>query len=161
MSPYEVLFQEPPDYKQIKPFGCLAFTSNIVPHKSKFDTISIKSIFIGYDTTHKGFLLYDLDNSKVFISRDVKFVTNTFPFITPSPINSEPNKSIPSIPPNPTDDSSTPVEEVKIVKLSSNTPDDVPLADDVGGPSTTTHIPRLPPTVEKKHQIQTTTSVDE
>lgn len=95
ISPYEVLFQEAPDYSQIKPFGCLAYVANIIPHK--FDTRSIKSIFIGFDSSHKEFLLYDLENDKVFISRDVKFVTDTFPFISPTPNQSKTTMSLPAV----------------------------------------------------------------
>lgn len=97
MSPYEILFQEKPDYSLIKPFGCLAYAANIVPHKGKFDIRSIKSVFIGFDSSHKGFLLYDLDNDKVFISRDVKFVIDTFPFMSPIPNPSESSVSLPAV----------------------------------------------------------------
>lgn len=46
----------------------------------KFDSISHKCAFLGYDVVHKYFLLYDLDSHKVFTFRDVKFFPKTYPF---------------------------------------------------------------------------------
>lgn len=99
MSPFEIVFDEPPDYSLIKPFGCLAFAANLVFHKGKFDSRSIKIIFIRFDSAHKGYLLYDLEIENVFISRDVKFVTDTFPFTSTNPNNHEPNLPFPAVSP--------------------------------------------------------------
>lgn len=80
-SPYEVLFGHPSDYAMLKPFGCLVYAANLSPHRGKFDSRSIKCVFIGYDVCHKGYLLFDMDNEKVFVSRDVKFILDSFPFL--------------------------------------------------------------------------------
>lgn len=37
-SPYECLYHKPPDYDRLKMFGCLAYATNISPHKGKFDS---------------------------------------------------------------------------------------------------------------------------
>lgn len=70
-SPYAVLHGKVPDYNMFRPFGSLAYAINHVVHKSKFDSRSIKCIFLGYDAFHKGFLLFDMDNKITVISRDV------------------------------------------------------------------------------------------
>lgn len=57
-SPYELLFGALPDYTMLRPFGCLAYATNLVPNRGKFESRSIKRVFIGYDISHKGFLLF-------------------------------------------------------------------------------------------------------
>lgn len=71
-SPHELLFGNPPDYSMLRPFGCLAYAANLVPNRGDF---------LGYDVSHKGFLLFDLENEKILISKDVKFVTDNFSFL--------------------------------------------------------------------------------
>lgn len=94
-SPYEAFFGKEPDFQMLRPFGCLAFAVNLVSHRSKFYSRTLKCIFLGIDAFHKGYILYDMDNSKVIISRDVKFDTYTFPYasdssiITPLPSDSQ------------------------------------------------------------------------
>lgn len=60
-SPYEVFFGKKPEFHMLRPFGCLAFAVDLVSHRSKFDSRSVKCIVFGYDAFHKGFLLYDMD----------------------------------------------------------------------------------------------------
>lgn len=84
LSPCEVLFKKEPDFSMLRPFGCLAYAMNLSPYRGKFDTRSIKCIFLGYNHSHKGYQLNDLDNHNVFVSRDVKFVHDKFPFASSS-----------------------------------------------------------------------------
>lgn len=70
-SPYVVLFKKEPEYEQVKPFGCLAYAVNLTTHRSKFHPKNYKCVFIGYSASHKGYLLYDLENEKLLTSRDV------------------------------------------------------------------------------------------
>ncbi|KAL0451186.1 UNVERIFIED_CONTAM: Retrovirus-related Pol polyprotein from transposon RE2 [Sesamum latifolium] len=46
-SPYEVLFQKPADYTELKVFGCLAFATNVMPHKTIFTKRAHRCIFLG------------------------------------------------------------------------------------------------------------------
>ncbi|XP_075076737.1 uncharacterized protein LOC142163361 [Nicotiana tabacum] len=46
----------------------------------KFSPRARKSVLIGYSETQKGYRLFDLDARKVFISRDVSFREQVFPF---------------------------------------------------------------------------------
>lgn len=89
-TPHEVLFNNPPAYDKAKPFGCLAYAANLSPYKDKFTSRSLKCVFTGYESSHKGYLLYDLESHKFFISRDVHFVTDAFPFLNPSITTPEP-----------------------------------------------------------------------
>lgn len=82
-TPYEILFGMEPDLSILIPFGCLAFAINLSHHKGKFNTRSNKCIFIGFDASHKGYLLIDLTTNKLLTSRDVKFVTEIFPYANP------------------------------------------------------------------------------
>lgn len=101
-SPREILFGVVPDYSMMRPFGCLAYAANLIPNRGKFDSRSIKCVFIGLDVSHKGFLLFDLDNKKILLSKDVKFVTETFPFLHANNIPAEPSISYPAVSLEPT-----------------------------------------------------------
>ncbi|XP_071715279.1 uncharacterized protein [Rutidosis leptorrhynchoides] len=46
----------------------------------KFSQRSEKCVFLGYSSVKKGYKLYGLESKSLFISRDVKFYENIFPF---------------------------------------------------------------------------------
>ncbi|XP_021742766.1 uncharacterized protein LOC110708850 [Chenopodium quinoa] len=48
----------------------------------KFAPRSRKCVFVGYPHRKKGWKCYDLDTGDIFVSRDVKFHENEFPFIS-------------------------------------------------------------------------------
>ena len=79
-TPYEMLNKKAPDYNNIKVFGCLCFASSLPVQRSKFDSRSRKSVFLGYPANIKGYKCYDLQTKQIFISRDVIFAENLFPF---------------------------------------------------------------------------------
>lgn len=79
-TPYERMFNESPDYKRLKVFGCLCFATNILPSRDKLDSRVVKCIFIGYNPGQKAFKLYDIEKHKVFVSRDVVFHEKIFPY---------------------------------------------------------------------------------
>nr|GLL25848.1 uncharacterized protein LOC109150247 [Ipomoea trifida] len=74
-----VLLKKVPQYQHLKVFGCLAYAAVLGP-KSKFDARAKKCIFLGYGNGTKGYKLYDLCSKMVFLSRDVVFYENIFPF---------------------------------------------------------------------------------
>lgn len=86
-TPYECLFGKPPTMTDINFFGCLCYAYNISRGGDKFASRIRRCVFVGYSYIHKGWKLYDLETHKYFVSRDVKFLENTFPFVVSEPIN--------------------------------------------------------------------------
>ena len=79
-SPYQILFNKAPNYTHLKVFGCLAFATIIVNERHKFDPRGKRCVFIGYPFGVKGYTLLDLETKKTFISRNVIFYENVFPY---------------------------------------------------------------------------------
>lgn len=78
-SPYELLFGHTPRLDHLKVFGCLCFAS-VLPRGNKFEARARKAVLLGFSTTQKGYKLYDLDNKSFFVSGDVTFQEEVFPF---------------------------------------------------------------------------------
>lgn len=79
-SPYELLFQKAPDYTQLKAFGCFCYISNIYSTTDKFAPRALKCVFLGYPFHKKGYRVMSLSTRKCYISRDITFVEDQFPF---------------------------------------------------------------------------------
>ena len=82
MSPYERLFQKKPDYHAFRVFSCLCYASTLLSQRTKFTLRAISAVFLGYPVGYKGYKLYDLEQKRFFISRDITFVEDVFPFHT-------------------------------------------------------------------------------
>lgn len=78
-SPYEVLTSKSPIYSELKCFGCLCYATNVDPQKKKFDKRARRGMFIGYPSGCKGYRIYDINTTSVFVSRDVIFYEDVFP----------------------------------------------------------------------------------
>lgn len=75
------MFNEKPNYKELRTIGCLCF-ANPTPHiKDKFGPKEHRCVFIGYPFGQKGYKLYDLETHHTFISRNVVFHEKNFPFL--------------------------------------------------------------------------------
>ena len=83
-TPYKRLFKKDPDYSNLRVFGCLCVATNTKPHKTKFESRAIKCCFIGYNQGQKAFKLYDLQEQKILMSRDVVFYEEVFPYKDPN-----------------------------------------------------------------------------
>lgn len=79
-TPYELLFKTKLDLSVLRPFGCLAYVVNLSPSKGKFDSRCNKCVPLGFESSHKGYLLYDMTAHELFTSRDVRFVDIMFPY---------------------------------------------------------------------------------
>lgn len=79
-SPYQVLFNKKLNYLHLKVFECLAFATTIVNGRHKFDPRAKRCLFIGYPFGIKGYTLLDVETKKIFVSRNVVFYENLFPF---------------------------------------------------------------------------------
>src|SRR6185437_14483791 len=80
-SPFEIPFGKEPNFDELRVFGCLCFAHNQKAKGDKFAPRSRKCVFLGYPHGKKGWKLYDLDTGEIFVSRDVKFFENEFPFV--------------------------------------------------------------------------------
>ena len=78
-SPFEMMFSKSPDLSYMRIIGCLCHATKLL-RTDKFGPRAIRSVFMGYSTTQKGYKLYDLENKVLFISRDVVFTESIFPF---------------------------------------------------------------------------------
>ena len=79
-SPYEMLFHCKPSYGNIRVFGTLCFARCNPRVKDKFASRSKRCIFLGYPFGKKGWKVYDLETQEIFVSRDVKFCEDIYPF---------------------------------------------------------------------------------
>lgn len=76
-TPYSLWFGRNPNVGYFKTFGCEAYVWNNSKTKKKFEPRGLKGIFMGYDEQSKGFRVYLSDQSKIEITRSVKFLENT------------------------------------------------------------------------------------
>ncbi|XP_060675585.1 uncharacterized protein LOC132804998 [Ziziphus jujuba] len=96
-TPFEILFGTPPSYEAIHTFGCLSFAHDQKSKGDKFASRSRKCVFLGYPFGKKGWKLFDLDKKEFFVSRDVKFFEDVFPFGNPGAVNIIPDNIVPTV----------------------------------------------------------------
>ncbi|XP_021725291.1 uncharacterized protein LOC110692563 [Chenopodium quinoa] len=88
-TPFEMLFGVAPNFDELKVFGCLCFVHNQKAKGDKFAPRSRKCVFVGYPHGKKGWKVYDLESGDIFVSRDVKFFENEFPFADDSQVGTD------------------------------------------------------------------------
>jgi len=69
-----------PVLNHLRVFGCLAYATTIAVGRTKLDKRASKTVFLGFKPGTKGFVLYDLSHKSCFISRNVIFYEQHFPF---------------------------------------------------------------------------------
>jgi hypothetical protein len=79
-SPYFTLYNQLPDLNLFKVFGCLCYASTLHNHRTKLQSRARKTVFLGYKSGFKGFVLYDLSSREIFISRHVSFHESVLPY---------------------------------------------------------------------------------
>ncbi|KAK1420567.1 hypothetical protein QVD17_22267 [Tagetes erecta] len=85
VSPFELVFQRPPDFNFLRVFGCRCFPHLRPYNKHKMDFRSIPCVFLGYSTSHHGYRCLDTDTDRVYVARHVRFNEHHFPFHEPNP----------------------------------------------------------------------------
>lgn len=80
LTPYEKFLGHSLVYSHQKVFGCLCYASTLSRNRTKFDPKAKACVFFGYPHGTKGYKLYDLSSKTCFLSRDVVFKENIFPF---------------------------------------------------------------------------------
>ena len=79
-TPLERWFHQKPDYNSLKVFGCVCYP-NLRPYDHhKLEFRSTQCLFIGYSNLHKGYKCLEISAGRIYISRDVVFDENIFPF---------------------------------------------------------------------------------
>lgn len=79
MSAYEKLYNKKPMLTHLRVIGCLSFAKNL-SESDKLQSRSRLSVLLGYSATQKGYILFDINENKLFVSRDVEFREDIFPF---------------------------------------------------------------------------------
>lgn len=79
-SPYECLYNRPPDYPFLKSFGCLCYPYIRPYNSNKLEFRSLPCVFLGYSAKHKGYLCFHVPSSRTYIARHVVFDESSFPF---------------------------------------------------------------------------------
>ena len=69
-TPIEVWSGTPADYSQLRVFGCTAYAH---VDNGKLEPRAIKCVFVGYGSGVKGYMLWNHETNKVFVSRSVVF----------------------------------------------------------------------------------------
>ena len=80
-SPYELLYSKTPTLDHLKVIGCLCYAT-VMPKGDKFAERAVPTILLGYSELQKGYMLLDMKSKRLFVSRDVVFHENVFPFCT-------------------------------------------------------------------------------
>lgn len=75
-----MLQQTVPDYSHLKTFGCVAYAHQV---DSKFDSRSLKCVFLSYGEWVKGYRLWLKEGKgfKVIIGKSIVFNEDVFPYL--------------------------------------------------------------------------------
>jgi transposase InsO family protein len=77
-TPQEAWSGRKPSVSHLRVFGSIGYTHVPDQEQSKLDDKSKRYIFIGYDSSSKGYKLYNPNFGKIVISRDVEFDEEDF-----------------------------------------------------------------------------------
>lgn len=89
--PFESLFGQSPDYHFLRVFGSACWLNLCPFNKHKLNYCSALCIFLGYSPDHKGYRCLHRSTCRIYISHDVHFDEQFFPFQLSSSPRSLPN----------------------------------------------------------------------
>ena len=81
-SPFLRLFGKPPNYSNLRTFGCICYVHLSQQERTKLTAQSVKCAFLGCSSHQKGFLCYDPNLHRILVSRNVIFQENAYFFAT-------------------------------------------------------------------------------
>ena len=81
-SPYQRLLRKSPNYNSLRIFGCLCYPWLKPYSKNKLESKSTPCVYLGFSLSHHCHQCFDPISAKVYLSRDVRFVEDVFPFKT-------------------------------------------------------------------------------
>lgn len=120
-TPFDRLYKQKPDYSMLQVFGSLCYTCNVNLHKEKLEPrATIKCIYLGVATQQKGFKVLNINAGQVFVSRDMVFYENIFPYYDISQPHGSDSLFLADSVPSPVSSSPPPNFGTKIVDTSSN-----------------------------------------
>jgi transposase InsO family protein len=73
-TPFEAWYGYKPSLNFLKIFGCLCFTHVPQIKRDKLDKRALPGIFIGYSSVAKAYKIFQPQNGKIIVSRDVHFM---------------------------------------------------------------------------------------
>ncbi|KAI4313237.1 hypothetical protein L6164_026230 [Bauhinia variegata] len=73
-TPFEGWFGYKPDLQNLEIFGCVCFSYVPQVKRDKLDKKAEPGVFIGYSNTSKAYRIFQPQNGKILVSRDVKFM---------------------------------------------------------------------------------------
>jgi hypothetical protein len=79
-TPLHKLFGTQPNYTSLRVFGCACWPNLRAYNDKKLSFKTKRCTFLGYSASHKGYKCFDHTTGRVYISRDVIFDENIFPF---------------------------------------------------------------------------------
>lgn len=79
-TPFCCLFHESPNYSLHCFFGCICYPWLRPYSSNKLDYRSHRCVFVGYSLVHIGYICFDPFSNKFFVSRDVIFYEQIFPY---------------------------------------------------------------------------------
>jgi len=92
-TPFELLFNQNPNYMKLKQFGCLCYPLSRPYNTHKLQTKAVSCVFVGYSLTQNAYLCLDLLSRKIYHSRHVLFDETVFPMAQTNPCPSEKSPS--------------------------------------------------------------------
>lgn len=79
-TPLELLLNEVPDYTFLKVFGCACWPHLRPYNQHKLEFRSKQCVFLGCSSLRKGYKCLHVPSNRVYISRNMVFDENVFPF---------------------------------------------------------------------------------